>query len=77
MNWVVSFAINGTTVSVDIPSLILSVSMSILFLIGRRILYSEFNIIREYADNKILALIPKITNFILILMIILFSVSFD
>lgn len=77
MELVVSFTIDGTTVSVDIPSLILSVSMSILFLIGRRILYSEFDISREYGDNKILALIPKITNIVLILMIILFSVSFN
>lgn len=77
MELVVSFTIDGTTVSVDIPSLILSVSMSILFLIGRRILYSEFKITREYGDNKILTLVPKITNIVLILMIILFSVSFN
>lgn len=69
------FIILGLEISIDIPILIVTGIMTLIFLIGRHMLYSEFNINEEFKHNRILMLVPVITNTLLILIVLVFSVS--
>lgn len=69
------FIILGLEISIDIPILIISGIMTLIFLIGRHMLYSEFNINEEYKHNKILMIIPIVTNMLLVLIMLGLSVS--
>ena len=69
------FIILGLEISVDIPILIVTGIMTSIFLIGRHMLYSEFNINEEFKHNRILMMVPVITNTLLILIVLVFSVS--
>ena len=69
------FIILGLEISIDIPILIVTGIMTSIFLIGRHMLYSEFNINEEFKHNRILMLVPVITNTLLILIVLVFSVS--
>ena len=69
------FIILGLEISIDIPILIVTGIMTSIFLIGRHMLYSEFNINEEFKHNRILMMVPVITNTLLILIVLVFSVS--
>ena len=69
------FIILGLEISIDIPILIVTGIMASIFLIGRHMLYSEFNINEEFKHNRILMMVPVITNTLLILIVLVFSVS--
>ena len=69
------FIILGLEISINIPILIVTGIMTSIFLIGRHMLYSEFNINEEFKHNRILMMVPVITNTLLILIALVFSVS--
>lgn len=72
---IISYNIFGLQIDIDIPLLIISGVMSIMFFVGRNLIYKEFDIMKEFKHNKILMIIPLATNVILALFVIASSVT--